>query len=105
MVVSMPRKGTVRTEPREMVRVQLKENDVRSYTREEAEELIAKTPGAFIVGERTEDAAPAKGRRSAPNKARQPKAEPTAAPPAPAETKAEPPTGAPPEPPDDPKAD
>lgn len=108
MVVSMPRKGVVRTEPRNMVRVQLKENDVRSYTREEAEELIVKTPGAFIVGERPEDEAPAKGRRSAPNKARQPKAEPPtapAAPTAPVETKAEPPTGAPPEPPDDPKAD
>lgn len=73
MVVSMPRKGTVRTEPREMVRIQLKPNDIRSYTREEAEELIAKTPGAFIIGEEPGDEPKVKAQRSAPNKARQPK--------------------------------
>ena len=78
MVVSMPRKGLTRTEPREMVRIQLKPNDVRSYTRQEAEELIAATPGAFIVGEGPDDAdaesEPKTKARSAPNKARQPKA-------------------------------
>ena len=89
MVVSYPRKGLVRTEPRDMVRVQLKPNDIRSYTREEAEELVAKTAGAFIVGEQDDPAidatAPNKGRRSASSKPRQ------TAPSTPAEPPAEPP--------------
>lgn len=113
MVVSMPRKGIVNTEPRDMVRIQLKPNDIRSYTRQEAEELIAKTPGAFIVGEEEGQALSGEGKtfdeaaedfkakagvkaaRTAPNKARQPKAP---ASPSPAETKTEPPAPSNPDP-------
>lgn len=107
MVVSYPRKGLLRTEPREMVRVQLRANDIRSYSREDAEELIARTPGAFIVGARptNEEAADdlkakagAKAQRSAPNKARTAKKSDAAPAGAPAETK----ESAPPEKPADP---
>ena len=55
-----------------MVRVQLKPNDVRSYSRQDAEKIIAQTPGAFILGERTDDqSGGSKAQVSAPNKARQ----------------------------------
>lgn len=88
MVVSYPRKGLFRTEPREMVRVQLRANDIRSYSREDAKELIARTPGAFIVGVRpTNDEAPTKASRAAPNKARRAKTDEAAPGGAPAETK------------------
>ena len=115
MVVSMPRKGLVRTEAPDMVRVQLKDNDIRSYRRADAEEILAQSPGAFIIGEQPEDdaaeAAPkpsAKAQRTAPNKARQPKSEPAQTSTAPAETKSNPPAdptsdGQPPV--DPPKAD
>lgn len=102
MVVNVPRiVESVANDPREMVRVQFSERDTRSYTRLEAEKLIAggTVPGAFIVGdadvkdaaengsdrlsgegstfeEAAEDLkskAGAKAQRSAPNKARQPK--------------------------------
>ena len=72
---------------REMVRVQLKENDVRSYSRQDAEKILAATPGAFILGEDAEQAEPTanraegktldeaaekfKAQQKAPNKARQ----------------------------------
>ena len=55
MVTSLPRIVEDRSEPREMVRVQFKENDIRSYTRKEAEAMIGANPGAFIVGESAED--------------------------------------------------
>ena len=99
MVVKMPLKGTVNTEPPDMVRVQLKPNDIRSYRRRDAEEILAANAGAFIVGEldpnqvsqvepgeiadlEAYDAAVADGtvtpepkaKRAAPNKARQAKA-------------------------------
>lgn len=56
MVVNVPRiVESIANDPRDMVRVQLKPNDVRSYTRLEAEKLIATgtVPGAFIVGDPT----------------------------------------------------
>lgn len=95
MVVNVPRKGLTNTEPPDMVRVQLKPNDIRSYRRRDAEELLAAGtyPDAFILGEQPDDAteeAPAKARRSAPNKARTTTA-PASKPaeqPSPAETKA-----------------
>lgn len=110
MVVSMPRKGTVRTDPPDMVRVQLKPNDIRSYRRADAEELLKVTPGAFILGEGPDDAddhevaepdrSTARGRRAAPNKARttepaepkapEPSGEPASEPPGQVQTKAEP---------------
>lgn len=94
VVVSQPRMGTVNTEAPDMVRVQLKPNDVRSYRRRDAEQILASTPGAFIVGEQAEDVS-RKAKRAAPNKARTtaPSQEPD--PPAPVETKAEgdPPAG------------
>ncbi len=108
VVVSMPRKGTVRTDPPDMVRVQLKENDIRSYRRADVEEALKSTPGAFILGQGPDDAgeheaAPpdpstARGRRStassAPNKSRTTKpAEPKTPP---AETGSEPPSSTPP---------
>lgn len=104
MVVSMPRKGLVSTEPRDMVRVQLKPNDVRSYTRDEAEEMIAAGQAEFIVGEQAaedegdagEKAPRVRSQRAAPNKARSTRSAPSKPPPAapPAETKgSEPPSG------------
>lgn len=104
MVVSMPRKGLTRDEPPDMVRVQLKPNDIRSYRRRDAEELLAAGtyPDAFIIGEQADDAAevaepsPAKAQRQAPNKARTTRsAPPPAGTPAPVETKAPEPTDAP----------
>ncbi len=94
MAVGYPRRGTVRNEPRDMVRVQLRDNDVRSYERSEVEGLKAQYPGAFIMGEQeSEGDAPVetKAQRSAPNKARQPKKADAAPAGAPVETKAEPP--------------
>lgn len=94
MVVSYPRHGTVSSEAPDMVRVQLKPNDVRSYRRRDAEQILASTPGAFIVGEQSEDVS-RKARRTAPNKARTPAPSQEPDPPAPVETKAEgdPPSG------------
>lgn len=97
MVVSHPRHGASNSEAPDMVRVQLKPNDVRSYRRRDAEQILANTPGAFILGEQPEEAAP-KARRAAPNKARTtaPAAtEPSPATESPAETKSEAPEGAP----------
>lgn len=77
MAVNYPRRSPVRDEPRDMVRVQLKPNDVRSYERSEVEGLKAQYPDAFIVGEQDaeEEAptpdAPAKAQPTAPNKGRQ----------------------------------
>lgn len=76
---SYPRKGLVNTDDPEMVRVQLGPNDVRSFRRRDADEIMKATPGAFILGDQAEsepdEPASAKGRRSAANKAREPKAE------------------------------
>lgn len=93
-MLSYPRRGITRTDDPDMVRVQLKENDIRSYRRVDVDEILKATPGAFILGaqehddEDVEDEAPtqrgtsARSRRSAaPNKARQTK------PTEPAETK------------------
>ena len=93
VVVSQPRMGTVNTEAPDMVRVQLKPNDVRSYRRRDAEQILASTPGAFILGEQADDAP--KTKRAAPNKARTPSPPKEPDPPAPVETKAEgdPPAG------------
>lgn len=109
MVVSMPRKGAVNTEPPDMVRVQLKPNDIRSYRRRDADEILAQTPGAFIIGEQEDDeiveSAP-RAKRSAPNKARQTAPSKPTTPPAdpPATPPADPPTGPAPAP-TGPKAD
>lgn len=92
MVTTVPRKGIVNTEAPDMVRVQLKPNDIRSYRRRDTEEILAANPEAFIIGEQeeAEKAAPVKASRSAPNKARQPKTDAPAPTTAPVETKSEP---------------
>lgn len=92
MVVSMPRKGITRTDEPDMVRVQLKPNDIRSYRRADTEELLKANPGAFIIGEGPDsgenheapepDRSTARGRRAAPNKARTTKPAETQTPPA-----------------------
>lgn len=51
MPLNMPRRGETNTDPPDMVRVQLKPNDVRSYRRRDAEKILTSTPGAFILGE------------------------------------------------------
>lgn len=61
MPLNLPRKGQPNTEPPDMVRVQLKENDVRSYRRRDAEEILKQTPGAFILGEQETDEGGLKG--------------------------------------------
>lgn len=98
VVVSMPRKGLTSSEAPDMVRVQLKPNDIRSYRRRDANDVLKANPGAFIVGEGPDDGADttapepdrstARGRRAAPNKGRQ--TAPTKETPPPAST--EPPT-------------
>lgn len=103
MPLTMPPRRRDASEPREMVRVQLKDNDIRSYERSDAEAVMAANPGAFILGDQATDddheaAEPdrstARGRRasgrSAPNKARTTKPAESAPPPA-AETGSEPP--------------
>lgn len=97
MPLTIPPRKRAADEPREMVRVMLKPNDMRSYERSEAEELIAQTPGAYIVGEQTDAPAPAEtaartaARRPAANRSRQTKADAAEAAekPADAETKAD----------------
>lgn len=66
-----PRDPKPEQRPREMVRVQFSANDMRSYTRQEAEKLIAVNPGSFIVGEDGDPSVARKGRGSSANKARQ----------------------------------
>ena len=76
VITTIPMKGTVSTEPRDMVRVQLKPNDVRSYSRRDSERIITTTPGAFVVGEQgakpasPDDEMAEKAQPDAPNKAR-----------------------------------
>lgn len=77
MVVSHPRKGIVNTEAPDMVRVQLKPGDIRSYRRRDAVQVLESTPGSYIVGEEATPAPPDNGvdekeRVDAPNKARRP---------------------------------
>lgn len=69
MVVNVPRiVDSVANDPREMVRVRFSERDTRSYTRLEAEKLLAGGgyPDAFIVGDQdVRDAAAQDGGRLA----------------------------------------
>lgn len=55
MPLTMPPRRRDATEPRVMVRVQLKPNDIRSYERSDADVILAANPGAFIIGDPGED--------------------------------------------------
>lgn len=69
MVVNAPRiVESIANDPREMVRVRFSERDTRSYTRLEAEKLLASGgyPDAVIVGDQdVKDAAAGEGERLA----------------------------------------